>query len=528
MPGGSEERVGNESSNESEESSQSGEVASIRLPEGCEESRRLALFRPGPGLTKQLWSETPDSIDRTCATTIYLYLNTKCDSLACLAATDFQAYTRDEICTNSTASDEAHEVTEACQDFERTFVNKLENSIRGGGLIPWWLSNPAKAFADFAEGLLSGIAELIGQFSTIIYGVPAPGTPTDPASWLSPSGDWWQGIQAAYGLIAFVSLLALIPPGMLAFDSSDVDRQRQSIRRVVRSVVLIAFGWLIFPLGYHGASVVAEVLAPAGDTFVQTPGTLSRFGSGIGVLLVGILLLGEAGIILLGIVLMFVQWSLAYLIAGLWPLFWALRGQSNFYLRSMGSIGLAMYFVLICLKVLQAALARILFNLPLGGADFLLTLFVTGVGLLVIFVYLPYALLHRMLPRVSVLRKGRRLERELPERKGVRDVARSVRGRMPSGVVSGAGGRRFGGWRAGGGRTGGGNGERGTRSALPAAEREALPEGEQRALPRGRVVSGPDGSAEGMERGGRSAAVERRSELRRTDEIDRETGGRNR
>jgi hypothetical protein len=419
---------------EEENEDETNERQTVELPDGCEEAEDFNRVVGPFSYERQLWPNAPETVDTGCASDLFIYLNTKCDTLACLSGTDLKSYMETEVCdlepgttfviaeavTNGSGTENAASLSEArrqarddCEDFQHTFINKLQSSIRGGGLIPWWLTHPGHALADFAGDIAHGIESLLEQFSDIVYGIPAPGSATNPASWATPSSDWWQGLQVAYGLIAFVSLLLLLPAGMLAFETSDPRERRRSLRRLVQSVVMIAFGWVLFPLGFHGATVVADVLAPTGGDFIHTPLDFSRFG--IGIVLVAVLVLVESGVVLLGLVVMFVQWALAYLIAGMWPLFWALRGQSNFYLRSVGRMGLAAYFVLIVLKIVQAALARILFNLPIDGTEMLLTLLVTTVGLLLIFVVLPHMLLRRAMPRVTTLRQSRRLRNELPD-----------------------------------------------------------------------------------------------------------------
>ncbi|WP_246989150.1 hypothetical protein [Halorientalis marina] len=541
---GSEDDEENEDDDEEEEDDDDDnedEDQTVDLPEDCENADELQNLAGPWGYSEQMWPNAADTIDTECATGLFIYLNTNCATLACLGGTDLQSYMEAEVCDldpgstflNETAgvgadpTDHSDSLTEAerqaredCEDFQHTFINKLESSIRGGGLIPWWLTHPGRALADFAADIAHGIEDLLDQFSDIVYGVPAPGSATDPTSWATPSSDWWQGLQVAYGLIAFVSLLLLMPAGMAAFDTSDPRRRRQSIRRVVQSVVMIAFGWLLFPVGFHGATVVADVLAPSGGEFIRTPVNFSRFG--IGVVLVAILLLIESGIVLLGLLVMFVQWALAYLTAGMWPLFWSLRGQPNFYLRSIGRMGLAAYFALIVLKIIQAALARILFNLPVDGSDFLLTLLVTAVGLLLIFVVLPHMLLRLGLPRVTTIRRSRRLQSKLPDRPnldGIRDklsafgAGRGSRGPGQQGTPSRAtalsGGTNKAALPSGTTSTpalqSGSSEGAGPQAGLPAGEGAETPS----ALPPGRAEQG--------------ARPEQSRLVRRAAEIDRET-----
>jgi hypothetical protein len=102
-----------------------------------------------------------------------------------------------------------------------------------------------------------------------------------------------------------------------------------------------------------------------------------------------------SSVVLIGILVLAVQYFLTHVVVFFWPLAWAAWSLGG-YPRSLGTLNIYLWGTLIALNVIQSLLLRMLFELPWGSTDAataLMSFAATIAGLLVALVLLPYTLL---------------------------------------------------------------------------------------------------------------------------------------
>ncbi|WP_226013632.1 hypothetical protein [Halomicrobium salinisoli] len=212
----------------------------------------------------------------------------------------------------------------------------------------------------------------------------------------------------AYWILSFIAILSLIPWTMLAM-GQNAQRRRTTLRRVAIGFGMILAGPVVMPMGYHVGSVVGQAIAPSGTEFLQTPGNLSRLGIGIGMALV-IAYINLIAVIV-ALLAYYTLYVVAFFVAALWPLYWGLYAAPFRTLQTAGSVGIGAYATLPLILVVQTAVLRILFSLPLEGLDIVTSVIVTVGGLLIAFLVLPKVLFNRLAPR-SVAALSRSIDQQ--------------------------------------------------------------------------------------------------------------------
>jgi len=255
-----------------------------------------------------------------------------------------------------------------------------------------WLIEPAVEW--FAEELLSAAETATGYVSDLISGMPAPGEPTDVSSWAQPTNGLWPGVWEATQYSLALAAMLLIVAGTWAFHHSDLREQRASLKQVAVSAIMVVGTWVFAPLGLHIGAELSLALAPSGSEFVASPGNFARFGFGI--VLAVVLAALDLTIIVIGLLVLGAQYFLAHAVVFFWPVGWALRPFGG-YLRSVGDFVLYLYGGIITLKVGQAMILRLVFELPWGSdlsgfIGFLATL----AGVAFALILFPAAMLRRV------------------------------------------------------------------------------------------------------------------------------------
>lgn len=253
-----------------------------------------------------------------------------------------------------------------------------------------------------AEGLSTGIAQIVSAFNQIVIGVPTPGTFDNPQSWSSPSNDWWPGVWESYLIFTPLGLFAVVLSGTLAFKDPPRER-RESFRAVALSAGMILFGFYFLAGMLHTTNILSMALAPSVEEFLATPGNVGKLG--VGVFLALVLAIFQTGVVLIGLIVLFVQWFLIHALVALWPLFWGLRALPVDTPTSFAGVGIAGLTILMPLKVVQSGILRFLFLIPwdAGGPETALFSFVgTLVGLFVTTILLPIVALKKAVPAAMV------------------------------------------------------------------------------------------------------------------------------
>ncbi|WP_227380018.1 hypothetical protein [Haladaptatus halobius] len=254
----------------------------------------------------------------------------------------------------------------------------------GGGLVP--SINPV----DMAKGQLKAIAGIFlgvgkGIANTVrdsVAGIPAPGQPDKPSTWVNPQNGLWPGVYKASAWTAGLASVALMAAFGMSFYRSDPYEKRQAWKRVGIALIMVATTWIIPPLLLHLANETAISVAPDGAEFIQTNSKLAKLGVGIGLgALLGIF---QSGTIAVGVLILGLERALIYVCVFLWPLSWACRSFSGF-LKSTGDTFVYLFGVVIVTELFQALVLRLLADLPwTSGALGVLETFTLVVGGLVL------------------------------------------------------------------------------------------------------------------------------------------------
>lgn len=263
-----------------------------------------------------------------------------------------------------------------------------------------WAKDVAKAIA---EGLTAGVSAFISTFNRIVFGLPTPGSFDNPESWTNPDNGWWPGVWATYLIFTPIGFFMSIVAGILAMSKSPVER-RKRLKEITLAGGMILFGFYLVAGVLHTANIMAIALAPSANEFVQTPGNITKLGVGVffGLLLIFV----QSAVVLVGIVVLFMQWFLIHVLVALWPFFWGLRALPIDVANPFGQVGIAGLSVLVLLKIFQAAILRFLFLIPwdVGNPETVLfSLIGTVAGLFVATILLPIAALKKAVPAAMVM-----------------------------------------------------------------------------------------------------------------------------
>jgi hypothetical protein len=354
-----------------------------------------------------------------------------------------------------------------------------------------WLIKPG--FEWLADQLLSATETAAEYVSDFISGMPAPGSPTDVSSWVQPTNGLWPGVWEATQYSIALAAMLLVVAGTWAFRHSDVHEQRASLKQVVVSTIMVVGTWVFAPLGLHIGAELSLAMAPSGAEFISTPGNFARFGFGI--VLAVVMAAVDLGLIVIGLLVLGAQYFLAHAVVFFWPVAWAVRPFGG-YLRSVGDFVLYLYGGIITLKVGQAMILRLVFELPWGSdVSGFLGFIATLAGVAFALILFPAAMLRRVTMGSAVglgMPRGHRARRRTGQ---MRDQLSNARERFQS---SGRGDRssdasRFRsprGW-FGGGRGGSDSSSSSTSSSSGSSERDSSPSSDG-----GEDADGSDGDRE--------------------------------
>lgn len=229
---------------------------------------------------------------------------------------------------------------------------------------------------------------LLTDLLALVFGVPAPGQPLAPATWLAPTTGVWPDVmtlsRASMG-VAGVALLALFGRTTMAGERSAIKR---GLHRVGYAGLMVAATWTVLPFGLHLVDQVATALAPTPDmlltSWVSTGGGLAvlAFVTVVQPLLVGMAVLAMAmlhAIVLAGFVL--------------WPVAWPLRVIEHDLTERLGRSITALFTVAVATKLMQSLGAFGLIYIT-GAIDSLLIRILIFIGGTVsVFVVLPLKML---------------------------------------------------------------------------------------------------------------------------------------
>jgi hypothetical protein len=251
------------------------------------------------------------------------------------------------------------------------------------------LKKIVKALFGFGKGIITTTLDWI-------FGVPAPGKPTKPQTWLDPHNGIWSGISEFTKWTTTLAALLMAYSGGMTFLRTDATRRRQDWKRWGFALVMILGTWTLLPLGLHLANEVSQAVRPGISDVFRSWASVSKVGVGLGFMIVLAFL--QQSILGIGIFVLAIERVIIYITVGFWPLAWALRSTRNDIARSLGQLNVFLLAMMIATKLGQALMARLLFsldwNLASGGlGHIVILLLVIGAGTAFMLIYFPFKML---------------------------------------------------------------------------------------------------------------------------------------
>ncbi|MWG36618.1 hypothetical protein [Halomarina oriensis] len=274
-----------------------------------------------------------------------------------------------------------------------TNATNATNVSGGGGGFGIGIPDPVDLLSEMvgalADGLI-GLGEgLISIFNGFVFNLPAPGEPDAPDTWATPNDGTWSGVQGAMGFTTALAIAVWAFAGGRAFLESDERTRRAAFLRCGYSGVMILLGIAITGLTLHLANGIIQGLAPDAEAFFQTPEDASKLVvGGIVAFILGIV---QTATVIGALVVLALERMLVYLTVYLWPLAWACRAHDGF-VKSLGETVTYLFGAVVALKLVQALIVRLLFELPLwgeGAGTTLVSMLMTVAGLAFAFIIFP-------------------------------------------------------------------------------------------------------------------------------------------
>lgn len=212
---------------------------------------------------------------------------------------------------------------------------------------------------------------------------------------------WWQTVWTIYGGLAALVVLPVFVAWIYAWsrDTNSPREREAQVRQLGLTVGLIVGGPVVLPLALHLTNALALGIVPDTGTLLATPGNATKFG--LGLLIWGVLVVLESGLVLTALLILFVEWVIVFLVVAAWPLFAVCLGSGNRYLKPYGESALVALGSILVLKLVQVIWLRFLLQLPLEFGQpgmSLLTIAATIVGIILGFIYLPYYVVTNISP----------------------------------------------------------------------------------------------------------------------------------
>lgn len=259
-----------------------------------------------------------------------------------------------------------------------------------------------QTFNTIVSSVGNQLQSMLDDFNEAMFGLPAPGEPTQPATWVQGDG-WWPAVYGLFGIMAALAIALLIPETMMALDTRDRRERGERLLEIMKAFVIgVLFGVPLTALMLHLGSGITTAIAPAGHEYIATPTSLAQVG--LGMFMGFLMLLIKWLVLLVGILVVMLQHLLIYLIVAFWPLFWALRRQPNSSLRGFGQAGINAFFILILMKLFQVSILRFMAELPVtagsmaGAVGAFFKLIVVTAGIFIALIGIPYYFLLKVIP----------------------------------------------------------------------------------------------------------------------------------
>ncbi len=278
-------------------------------------------------------------------------------------------------------------------------VAAIVRALFGLGRSRWRIVLPllASVGAMVYIGLVWRVDQFLRDVLTVTFGIPAPGRPLDPSTWIVPQNGLWPDVMALSRvsmLAAGLGMLLLVARATMAADTA---ARRDELKRMGRPAAMVLSTWSLLPFMLHLTNQLARAFAPRSDQLLNAVGATATGGIVLAIVpwiqplfvAVGALatLLLRA-IILVGFIF--------------WPIACALRAFDHDVAQALGRSVTASFTVAVTAKLLQAMFAFILVYLTGSITSWWLRPVVFVAGVIVVFVALPVVML-RYAERVMML-----------------------------------------------------------------------------------------------------------------------------
>lgn len=299
------------------------------------------------------------------------------------------------------------------------FLKREKTVLRWVGTLLWWIGKAVKAFATVLVGgpyrrratlavgtvvvvggyisLVWRVERLLRDLLTVAFGIPAPGKPLAPGTWLTPQNGLWPDVMllSRFSMgIAGLLVLALIARATMASD--DAVRRRE-LKRVGRPAAMVASTWTVLPFMLHLTNQLSMALAPRPDMLLTAMGATVAGG-----IIIGLLAWIQPFIVGIGALASLLLRALILLGFIAWPVAWPLRGLDHDLAQTLGRSVTSTFTVAVTAKLLQAIFAFVLIYLLGTIESWWMRPVVFVVGILVVFVWIPTMML-RYADRVMML-----------------------------------------------------------------------------------------------------------------------------
>ncbi|WP_238532944.1 hypothetical protein [Halalkalicoccus jeotgali] len=231
--------------------------------------------------------------------------------------------------------------------------------LGGGGLMPSvpgpgdWLEGAIEwIWADIQDGVAGYADELNAAF----VGIAAPGEPTSPSSWIMPTGMW--NVPAAFYVAATSMSAPLWAAGLIyMFDIKSRQKQREILRTLIYSAFATLTGMVLLGLYFNGINTISTAIAPGGNEFVQNGSGIVQLG--LGHIVVLVLMAINAGVVIVGGLIMYGIYMLPLVLFAFFPFIVASKAVPVKPLQSTANLGLTALGMLPLLRIIQSLLLRL-------------------------------------------------------------------------------------------------------------------------------------------------------------------------
>lgn len=242
-----------------------------------------------------------------------------------------------------------------------------------------------------------GIDRLLTTLLTLVFGVPAPGQPLAPGTWLAPQNGVWPDVMVLSRVsmgVAGVLVLVLIARATAATDEA---ARRQALKRVGRPVAMVAATWTVLPFVLHLCDQLAGAMAPTPELL------LSEFGAtAAGGVVLSLLTWVQPLVVAVGVLSTVLLRVIVLVGFVFWPIAWPLRALDHDFLQTLGRSVTAVFTVAVAAKLLQAVCGFLLIYVVGTVETWWLRPIVFIAGVILVFVTMPIVLL-RYADRVMML-----------------------------------------------------------------------------------------------------------------------------